>query len=342
MPKVSKHPRFRVHVKRGKAGQVWTSYWYDMRGTGEPDVALGNDREAALKQWDELHNLKPRIAGTIEEAFTAWEKDVLPVYASAETRKGYTRDLKRIRPIFGPATWEGITLKDLKGYLKRRSAKTRANRELALFSLIWNWARGVYTELHWPAAGLQRSRWKNKEKAREIDVTDAMFSAVYAEADQVLRDVMDLATATGMRLTDCRTVLLPAGDSLRLKASKTGKATDFDLSLSLVLPELIARRRAAKVTHLMLISSPTGRPVSARMLRERWDEARAKAVARAAADGDDELADAIRGLWLRDMRKRAAQILTSDEEAADLLQHGDVRTTRRHYRTNVKTLRPAR
>lgn len=33
MPKRSKHPRLRVHVKRGKAGQVWTSYWFDNRGT---------------------------------------------------------------------------------------------------------------------------------------------------------------------------------------------------------------------------------------------------------------------------------------------------------------------
>jgi hypothetical protein len=43
MPKPSKHPKLRVSVKRGKAGQVWISYWYDMRGTGKPDMPLGND-----------------------------------------------------------------------------------------------------------------------------------------------------------------------------------------------------------------------------------------------------------------------------------------------------------
>jgi len=72
---------------------------------------------------------------------------------------------------------------------------------------------------------------------------------VYAEADQVLRDCMDLATATGMRLTDCRTIELPAGDVLHLEASKTGKATAFDVTLSDVLPELIARQRAVNVAH---------------------------------------------------------------------------------------------
>jgi hypothetical protein len=38
MPKTSKYPKLRVYVKRGRAGQVWTSYAYDMRGTGEPDI----------------------------------------------------------------------------------------------------------------------------------------------------------------------------------------------------------------------------------------------------------------------------------------------------------------
>ena len=47
MPKRSKHPRLRVHIKRGKAGQVWTSYWFDNRGTGQPDVPLRTDYDAA-------------------------------------------------------------------------------------------------------------------------------------------------------------------------------------------------------------------------------------------------------------------------------------------------------
>src|SRR6185369_10934132 len=88
MPKISKHPKLRVHVKRGKSGQVWTSYSYDMRGTGEKDIPLGRDLAAALKKWDELHNERPRTAGTLEEAFRRWESEVLPNYESDETRRG--------------------------------------------------------------------------------------------------------------------------------------------------------------------------------------------------------------------------------------------------------------
>jgi site-specific recombinase XerC len=338
MPRKSKYPRLRVHVKKGRGGQVWTSYWYDQRHEGKPDISLGTDYELALQKWDELHNRKPRIAGTIEEAFENWESGVLPNYASAVTREGYTRDLARIRPVFGPATWDAITFADLKGYLKKRTAKTRGNRELSLLSVIWNWARGeALHDLPWPAAGLERSRWKNKEKPRLFEVTDELFAAVYAEADQVLRDCMDLATATGMRLTDCRTVMLPRDGMLRLEANKTGKGAAFDLSLSEVLPELIARRREKKVAHLMLLATPTGRPLSARMLRDRWDDARAKAATK-----HPELAEQIKKMYLRDMRKRASDLAASDEDAAKLLQHSNLSTTVKHYRSRAKRVVPVR
>lgn len=51
MPKASDFPKFRVAVKRGKAGQTWTSYSYDRRSTGQPDILLGTDRDLALAAW---------------------------------------------------------------------------------------------------------------------------------------------------------------------------------------------------------------------------------------------------------------------------------------------------
>lgn len=96
MPKRSKHPRLRVHIKRGKAGQVWTSYWFDNRGTVQPDVPLGTDYDAALLRWAELRQGALRITGTVEEALRRYERDVLP-HLKAETAKGYTKSLRRIR-----------------------------------------------------------------------------------------------------------------------------------------------------------------------------------------------------------------------------------------------------
>lgn len=340
-----KHPRLRSHTRRRKNGKVVTYYFYDRRDQGKPDEPLGKDYDEALRKWREIHERGPRIAGTLEEAFEAWEREVLPTYASDVTRRGYALNLKRLKPVFGPSTWDRITFPVLKLYLQKRTAKTQANRELSLLQVIWNWARGTtpqLTDLPWPAAGMERSRWKNPERAREFEVSDELFAAVYAEADQVLRDCMDLATATGMRLTDCRAVLLPRGDTLRLKASKTGKKADFDLSLSAVLPELIERRRAIQADHLMLLSTPQGKAVSPTMLRDRYELARARAAKKAYLGNNDELARQIKAMYLRDMRKRAADLAEDAGAAQELLQHGSQATTLRHYRTKAARLKPTR
>ncbi|QHJ01640.1 integrase [Xylophilus rhododendri] len=245
-----------------------------------------------------------------------------------------------MRPTFGPGTWDQVDVPLLKGYLRARSAKTQGNREMALLSLIWNWARGEgYTTLVWPAAGMERSGWKNKEKPRRMRVRDEIWNAIRYEGDQVLHDCMDLASATGMRLTDCITVLMPRTDILHLEASKTGKEAEWDLSLSATLPDLLARRRALGADHLMLLSTPDGRPVNLKMLRYRWDTARERAAVKASLADDGQSVAAIRALFLRDGRKRAAQKSGSLEEASDLLQHDDKRLTERHYGA-VRKLKP--
>lgn len=339
----SKFPRLRVHVRRRRDGQVRAYYFYDMRPEGQPDIPLGRDHAEALKKWDELHNHRPRIAGTLMEAFERWEREVLPTYENKYTRDGYTRNLRQIKPVFGPATWDSVKFPHLVAYLQKRSAKTQGNREIALLSIIWNKARAWgLTELPYPAAGLAKSRWKNKETPREFEVTDEVFEAIYAEAEPMLRDCMDLATATGMRLTDCRTIPMPRGDALRLKAVKTGKKADFDISLSSVLPELIERRRALGAKHTMLLSMPDGSPVTYSMLRGAYDRARARAALVAVEAGNEELAQQVKAMFLRDLRKRAADLVGDVSEASKLLQHSSERVTRVHYMQRAQRLKPAR
>ncbi|SOE48050.1 site-specific integrase [Orrella dioscoreae] len=341
-----KFPHFRHHSRKRKNGKVVTYYFYDRRGQGEPDIPLGTDYDQALAKWKEIRFDAPRIAGTIEEAFKAWELDEksgLLSYANKGTRDGYKKQLRRIRPVFGPATWESVQFIHLTTYLDRRSAKTQGNREMSLLQVIWNWARKKgYTACTWPAAGMERSRWKNKENAREFEVTDMIFTAVYLAGDQVLQDAMDVSSATGMRLQDTISVILPMDEMLRLRASKTKKKADFDLSLSAVLPSLIARRRSIKADHLMLVSTPTGKRVSYNMLRDRWEFAREWAALNMDAAGEDELAAEIRAMFLRDMRSYASDQAETDEEAAKLLQHSSINVTRKHYRNRPTRLKVVR
>lgn len=361
MPKVSKHPRFRTLVRKGKGGKVNVYYAYDRRPDGLPDVQLGKDYEEALAKWDELHNGRRRVRGTIQEAIDHWVREVLPTYSNAGTRRNYAANLKKIGEVFGGAVWEDITLLVLKKYLTERKNKndptkkagTTANREIAAFQIVWNWARQTapegrteaYTILPWPAAGMERSKWKNPEQAREFEVTPELFAAVYVQACQFIRDTMDLSSATGMRLYDCISVVLPADSILHLKASKTGKKADFDLALSQVLPAMLERRRAYQANHLMVISTPDGFPVHPKDLRREWDKARAKAAEAARAAGTPEgeaFAQAIEAMWLRDMRKFAADHAANTAAASELLQHSSVALTRKHYRTRGDALKPVR
>ena len=341
MPKRSAYPRLRTHVRKGTHGQVWTSWSFDGRPDGKSDVSLGTDYATAIEKWRELYERKPRIKGTILEAMEAWERekldDLTARYENAETRKNYRRQLGNLKPVFGPATWDQVGMVQLKGYLKKRTAKTQGNRELAVLSIVWNYARGEgLTKLPWPAAGMEKSKWKNKETPRTSEVTDALFAAVYMKASPSLRDAMDLASATGLRLTDCRTMQVTSGDLLRIRSSKTGKSAEFSLNDSPVLRELVTQRKKLSVSHLLLLTTPTGRPVSGRMLRDWWDEAREKA-----ALAHPELADDIRAMYLRDMRKRAADLAGSLQEASELLQHSSTAVTRKHY-TSKDKLRPVR
>lgn len=316
-----------------------------MRGEGKTDVPLGANYTEALEKWALLSDHTPHSKGRLQEAIDRWREFELPLYSNVETQKSYRRQLSNVEAVLGELTWDEITLPILREYLDRRVtlvagkevlAKTQGNREMSVLSIVWSKARlwGM-TRLHWPAQGVKN--WKNHEAARHFEVTDELFDAVYEEAEPMLRDAMDIATATGMRLTDVRTVRLPAGDVMRLKASKTGKEADFDLSASKVFPELVARRRAISADHSMLLSTEDGLPVTVSMLRGSWDRARLAAQAK-----HPELAGQIRSMYLRDMRKRASDLASDINQASGLLQHSNVSLTEKHYRTKVAKLNPVR
>lgn len=343
-----------ARIRRRKSGEAVTYYFGDRRAEGLPELALGKDFDKARKKWDDYIHNRTHVAGTLKEAFDAWEREKLPGYTNAGTRRTYAQNLRTLRPVFEGSTWEAVRLPHLVAYLRKRSAPTQANREIALLSIVWHYAQMAgLTEIPYPAAGLKRAKWKNKENAREFVVSDAVFEAVYACAEPMLRDAMDLASATGLRLTDCRSVLMPPGATLSLRASKTGKTAEFDVAASAVLSALVARRRTVGAAHLFLLTMPNGQPVTESNLRGAWERARFKARWWQFSIGglvDDktpfqaqqrELADQIRAMFLRDLRKRAASLAGSLAEASELLQHSSTRVTERHYRQAAK-VRPVR
>lgn len=340
MAKITKYPRLRTKVYRGKGGQAYVYYVYDMRPDGKPDVRLGKDYDRAIEQWEQLHNKLPQTIGRIEEAFARFEEKVLPEYDSAETRKGYAKNLRALRPVFGQMAWDEVDLPTLRLYLDKRTAKTQGNREMSLLRIVWGKAMlwGM-TRQPWPAEGIRG--WKNEEQAREFAVTPALFAAVYAQADQVLKDSMDISSATGMRITDARTVRMPVDGVISIRASKTKKAVQFVVAESPVLTALVGRREAMRAHCVMLLTN-NGRQVSYRMLRDRWDDARDRAALEAEKVGDMEFGALVRQMYLRDMRSLAADLAVNLDEASQLLQHSSKALTEKHYRNKAQTLRAVR
>lgn len=333
MPKRTKYPGLRRHSWTTKSGERKTAYYFDRRAQGLPDEALGTDHAQALIRWHELTFNAPRDAGTLKEAIDRWELEALPSKTPA-TRRDYALALTQLRPYFEPARWADVTMPALVQYLEARTAKRRANLELSVLSVIWNWSRQKgLTTLQWPAAGMERSKWKNVEHAAEVEWSEQMFAAMYVHAEPFLRDAMDLTSATGWRVRDaikCRLTDVRGG-VLVFTASKTGKRGSFDLAESPVLSGLIERRRASKAPHIFLLTRGN-MEVTERMLTDAWARARAKAV---------KDCPEVKGLMLRYVRKYAGQLCGSLADAQALLQHGSPATTQRHYRAGEK-LRPVR
>lgn len=341
MPKVSKYPRLRSKTYRGASGQVYTYYVYDMRPEGKPDVRLGKDFAEAVRQWDELYNRKPRTIGRLQEAFDRWREHELPKYTNRDTRTSYAKNLRRIEPVFGQMVWDEVTVPIMREYLERRTAKSQGNREMALLSVVWGKAiQWGMTRLAWPALGVKK--WKNPERARQFEVTDELFAAVYAEGCQVIEDAMDIASATGMRLKDTTTVCLPVNGILRHRAGKTGKWMEFDVAGSVVLSAIVERREKVKAASVLLLLTEHRRPLGTGALWKRWDDARERAAVKAEKTGNAAFAERIRAMYLRDMRRRASDLAVDLDEASKLLQHGNKGLTQRVYRTKAERLRAVR
>jgi hypothetical protein len=329
----NKYPRFRTHVRKGANGQVWVSFWFDNRGTGKKDVSLGNDYDQAIIKWNMIRNHQPLVQGLIQEAIDKYREKVLPELKK-DTRQQYTTYLKQIEPYFGPVAWHQVTLPILREYLETRTKKTSANRELSVLGAIWN--KAIFwgmTEKTWPAAGL--GKWKNPENKRNFQITDEQFRAIYKHADRLLRDSMDIASATAMRVTDVRTILMPTNGVLRFKASKTGKDAEFVVADSPVLTAIVKRREAMKAYCVMLLCTDTGRQATERMLLQRWNKAKALAVKEYPDMG-------LEGLYNRDMRKVAANLAATVEDAQKLLQHSSSKVTSDHYFNRPTKLKAVR
>lgn len=221
----------------------------------------------------------------------------------------------------------------------------RANREIALLSHVWNLAREWgYTAKENPCRGVR----KNKEKPRDFYADDAVWSAVYAQACDELKDAMDLNYLTGqrpadvlkMRLTDIRDGAIEVQQNktkkkLRILLDDAGRRTE----LGNVIDRIKARER--KVSSLYLVATPGGQALNKHTLRVRFDAARLAAAKAAEGAEQPELAARVRAFQFRDIRPKAASEMPLDH-ASRLLGHTEHEITEKVYRRVGEVVKPVK
>lgn len=271
-------PRLRVRERRGKK-----FYYYDHGGSPRREEALGSDYGLAVKRWAELEHAgseKPREAVTFRYVANRYRVEVIPTKAPATQKKNFA-ELDRLIEFFDdpPCPLDAIQPQHVKQYLRwRQSAPVGANREKALLSHVWNWAREQgYTALPNPCSGVKGYR----ENGRDVYVEDTAFKAVWDCADEPLRDALDLAYLTGQRPAD--TLRMAATDvregALHVRQGKTGKNLRIEVigELAIVLDRIAARKRDLRVHALRLVIDEDGQPLGRDALRYRFDRAREEA-----------------------------------------------------------------
>lgn len=289
-----------------------TYYFLDTGAKPRREIPLGQDYVAAVRKWAELTSASaPRGAlPTFRYVAERYQRDVLPKKAPA-TQALNLRELAHLYKFFDdpPVELDQIEPVNIRQYLDWRgqTAKIRANREKALFSHIWNYARekGMTGKAN-PCAGIRGFI----EDGRDVYVDDEVYQAVHAAAEAPLRDALDLAYLTGQRPADVLKLSLAdiKDGALWITQNKTGKK--LRISVEGEFAALVERIRGRKVSSLRLINSAGGAPMTRYELRGAFDRARV-----AATLAHPTLADQIKEFQFRDLRAKAG---TDTEESSGM------------------------
>lgn len=341
-------PRMVARRRKLASGKIWIGYYYNGRDEQgkRVEIPLGTDLITAKRKWAELEGAPPPAdTGLMKHVFDRYVKDILPK-KGVNTQREYMGAIKQLRGVFDDAPINSIKPTTIAAYRDARSAPVRANREIAMLSAVFNLARewGLTTAEN-PCRGVR----KNKETPRSYYAEDDVWHAVYAAACDDLRAAMDLAYLTGQRPADVRKMRRSdvVNDEVKVRQNKTGQILRIRLTVSgqrtrlgECIDHLVARSLPCKSGHL--ICTTKGDPLSEKMLRDRYDNARSKAAGKAKIEVDEGLAERIRSFQFRDIRPKAGSEIETLQGASELLGHTNQAITKRVYRRKGELVDPTK
>lgn len=300
-------------------------YYYQAAGKKIP---LGSDLGEALKEWAKLEagNMAPKLFPEVTKLYRA---SVFEHFALS-TKEHYETALRNLDQAFHDYTLEQIEPVDIKKYIRLRTKKGAALFEKRVCSAFYEWARGEgHTSAPNPCVGVKFTAAERKSYGRigrrTRYVTDAEFDEVYAKADELVQDAMDLALYTGQRPGD----LLAArrqdiiDGTLWFTQEKTGTRIGIRIEgeLDVVLRRILTRPRA--VPSMYLLSDRRGQRVLYNTLNRRFIQARGEAD------------------WqFRDIRAKTATDSPDLKRAQELLGHSQETTTVIYRRAKSNVVAP--
>lgn len=284
---------------------------------------LGKEFSAAMVAYASLN--ATGTLSTLGQVMDRYQREILPRKA-ARTQKGYLRDLRPLRAVFGRVRPDDVTPPDIYAYMDQRPA-VAANREKALLSTVYSYA------IRWGVAKNNPCRLvkRNTEKPRDRYVTDEEFWAVYDRATPIIRAAMMLAALTGLRLGDLLGLRLQDWDEktgLSCVTSKTGKALLIEATPDLVEAVKAARAVERSVASIYLLAARDGHRYTVSGFSAIWQRLMRK------LHKDGVLAERFQ---FRDLRAKSG----SDHPDGKHLGHASPATTQR-YRRRPERVTPAK
>jgi integrase len=269
--------------------------------------------------------------------------DLLDTYISTELHKlarrtqiDTLRHIERLREMWGAEDAETLKPRVIGQYLNgdTERGKHQRGKIVSVLKVVYKLAVGKWflvdtspcTNIILPKAGV-RTRYP----------TDAEFNAVRSICNPRLKVAMDLALLTGMRQGDLLQLrwdnIDVRGRIIYVRAGKTKKLHGIAITEAVEEALVRAKRQKPALPRDYVIRTRHGEPFTSEGFRSLWNRKMKQAV----ADGLLE-----EGFRWHDIRAKTASDSADLGAASELLQHGDVRLTRRIYDRNIRIVKPLR
>ena len=314
-----------------KSGKTW--FYLDVGGTPRREIPLGSIYAIAIRKWAELVSPAASelpLCVTFSWLASEYSNRVIPTKAP-RTQRDNKSEIKNLVEFFrsgGDAPVDDIQPQHVAQFLEWRSktAPVRANREKALLSHIFNWARTQgYMNGANPCVGIKG----NSESGRSIYISDELLAHILLDCDKPTSHSLRLMYLTGQRKSDVLAMKWSHvhSDVLHVTQAKTQTSIRIRLTrddgsrneLGLLLVELKNfQEEIGKSTNLLITEA--GQHLSDETLRSRYDSARILCARRLLKIGRPDLSKEVSKIQMRDLRAKSASDIENDTGSSRLAQ----------------------